>query len=137
MDLFSDVLAVAGSLVGLALGMCGLLAIAGRVVVLPWIRTHLLEPVKETNRQVTVNGNRQPDDPTLKDSVHNLQKQHDDLRRDIGTAALMFEGHIHASETDRGELWRAVYAIRGDPLPAHLRPDHDPTHRRNDDNEPD
>lgn len=119
------VLEVAGALVGLALGLIALIAIGARLVLLPWIRTHLTEPVKETNRQVTVNGH-QSRDPTLKDSVHTLQEQYVELRRDIATAAFMFEGHIQASETDRGNLWRA---IRGEPpvvdqdIPSHRRKD--------------
>lgn len=119
------VVEVAGALVGLALGMCALIAIAARLVLLPWIRTHVLEPVHETNRQVTVNGHKSAD-PTLKDSVHTLQEQYAELRRDIATAAWMFEGHIHASEVDRGNLWRA---IRGEPP---VDPPDSPAHRRTD-----
>jgi hypothetical protein len=126
-----DVLETAGALVALALGICALAGIAGRVVVLPWIRTHLLEPVQETNRQVTVNGHVS-EEPTLKDAVHTLQEKHDqlreaygDLRRDIAAAAVMFDGHIAASERDRGDLWRAVGLLRGDDQ-------HEPSHRKDD-----
>jgi hypothetical protein len=111
--MWQDVLAIAGALVALALGLCALAGIIGRVVLLPWIRTHLLEPVQETNRQVTVNGHTSRD-PTLKDSVHSLQEQYTELRRDIAAAAIMFDGHIAASERDRGDLWRAVGLLRGD-----------------------
>lgn len=122
------VLETAGALVALALGLCALAAIVWKVVMMPAIRTHLLEPVKETNRQVSVNGHADPRDPTLKDSVHHLQQQYEALRTDIATAAFMFEGHIQASEKDRGDLWRELFAIRGDPIPP--RHDDDPRHRR-------
>lgn len=121
---FRDVLEVAGAAVGLALGLCALIGIAAKWVVLPWIQTHVVAPVKETNRQVTVNGH-QSRDPTLKDSVHRLQEQYGHLRRDIAAAAVMFDGHIAASERDRGDLWRAIGALRGETP-------HEPTHRKDD-----
>jgi hypothetical protein len=118
-----DLFEVAGAVVALALGVCALLGIFARVVALPWLKTHLLEPVRETNRQVSVNGHTSRD-PTLKDSVHTLQKQYTDLRQDIAAAAFMFDGHIAASERDRGDLWRAVGLLRGETI--------DPTHRKED-----
>lgn len=126
-----DLIEVAGATVGLALGLCALIGIAAKWVVLPWIQTHVVVPVKETNRQVTVNGHASRD-PTLKDSIHTLRDQHtrlseqyDELRRDIAAAAYMFDGHIAASERDRGDLWRAVGLLRGDALETH-----EPTHRK-------
>lgn len=123
----TDALATAGALVGLLLGLCALSAIFARVVVLPWLRTHLLEPVQETNRQVTVNGHVSAE-PTLKDSVHRLQEQYVSLRSEIAAAAFMFDGHIAASEADRGNLWRVVNMLHGEP--GHLITDDPPRHRK-------
>lgn len=121
-----DVLETAGALVGLALGICALTGVVANWIVKPWIQTHVVAPVKETNRQVSQNGYADPGDPTLKDSIHTLQTQYRDLRSDIAAAAFMFDGHIAASERDRGDLWSAVRELRGDP------PTLEPTHRKDD-----
>lgn len=120
------VLETAGALVALSLGTITLCGIIARLVVLPWLRTHLLEPVQEANRQVSVNGHVS-EEPTLKDSVHTLQDQFKELRMDIANAAFMFEGHITASERDRANLWAAIARRDAAALEPH---DHDPTHRK-------
>lgn len=52
-----------------------------RYVLLPWLQTHLIDPILEQVRQI---------------------------RTETKAAARMFEGHIASSERDHGRLWRAI-----------------------------
>lgn len=85
----------------------GLLAAAGKLVLLPWLKEHLIGPlqqnttqVEEVHRQVTVNRHESPE-PTLLDKIDTVQKnQH--------AAAQMFEGHIEWSSEESARIWQAI-----------------------------
>ena len=84
----------------------GLLGVAVRLVLVPWLKEHVIAPVKETNHQVTVNKHTS-DPPTLLDKV-------DKVQADVRAAARMFEGHIDLSADDRKQLWQAIDDLRKD-----------------------
>lgn len=95
-----------GGLTALTL-IAGMIAAAVRLVLLPWLREHLVRPMKvnadlaeEVHRQVTVNSHKSPE-PTLLDKIDTLQQnQH--------AAAQMFEGHIERSAEEWGRIWDAI-----------------------------
>jgi hypothetical protein len=85
--------------------------------------THELhKPVQETHRQVSVN-RHVSNPPTLLDKVDRVQ-------RELGAAALMFEGHMDASSDDRAALWRHVTELERTvgitPTPDERHPDEQP-----------
>lgn len=88
----------------------GLLGLAVRMVLVPWLEKHVIAPVKETNHQVTVNKHTS-DPPTLLDKVDRVQDKVDKVEADVRSAARMFEGHIDLSADDRRELWEAIDQI--------------------------
>lgn len=100
----------AGAVLGVVLAVLALLGVGWKFVVLPNLREQLLEPVKETNRQVTENkhANR---DPTMLDRLHDLEQ----LVEAVGlnqTAILRRLGrHIGESEQDRANLWLIVESL--------------------------
>lgn len=79
---------VCGAVLALA-AVCGL----AWQLVKPWLREQLFEPLKEINKQVTVNGGRS-DPPTLKDDLCNLSTKVDSVANDIKVLALAFNGHL-------------------------------------------
>lgn len=70
-------------------------AMVVRYVLLPYLRDHLIEPVRETHKQVTEN-EKSPGSPTLPDRLH-------DLQTDVGTLTRLLDAHVEwsASEHDR------------------------------------
>lgn len=96
----TELLAILGGMAALTVSLCVLVGIGVKLMLLPWLREHLVTPVKETAHQVTVNGHVSRD-PTLLDKVDNLQ-------RDITTAARMFDGHIERSSGEWNRLWAAI-----------------------------
>lgn len=73
-------------------GLLGLVGLAVRYVLLPYLKEHLIEPVKETNKQVTVNTHAS-DSPTVLDRI-------DDVSQQIRVLARMFDGHLSWSQAE-------------------------------------
>lgn len=75
-----------------AVAVVGLIGLAVRFVLYPWLREHLVTP--------------------LLDRLDTLATRLENTSRDVSVAARMFEGHIEASGEDRGRLWDAVDELR-------------------------
>ena len=82
-----NALEIIGSVVAIIVGLLVIVGAGWKWVVLPNLREQLIEPVQETRRQVMVNGNRDPNNPTLKDQLCTLQQA--------------FEAHLTDAEFDR------------------------------------
>jgi outer membrane murein-binding lipoprotein Lpp len=105
------ILETALTLASLALALCALVGLAVKYVAAPWFLEHVVKPVKETNRQVTVN-KHESNPPTLLDKVDTLQSDLDGVRSDVKAGAQMYEGHIEASGIEWGHVWDALEDIR-------------------------
>lgn len=106
-----DVIETGALFVGMLVSLCVLVGFFAKYVALPWFREHIVNPVKETNRQVTVNGHVSPE-PTLLDKVDHLQAQVNQIRSDSAVAARMYEGHIDRSSGEWGHVWDALETLR-------------------------
>lgn len=116
-------LAVTFSLEDVVLVLTGLGLLAGLVeglrrYVVRWLKVHVVGPLLETRDQVKVNGGTS-NPPTLKDTVHtaaaeavSTREALEEARAAFHLAAVMFEGHVTASEADRAALWEAVAEVR-------------------------
>lgn len=105
--------------------VCGLVGLAVRFVLLPWLQTHIVTPVKETKNQVTVNGHVSAT-PTLLDRVDTAAGLARDLRRQVDTVVettddlaagqqamgRMLDGHLDRSAGEWGRLWAAINEVR-------------------------
>ena len=102
-----------GAVVSATLGTLALVGLGVKFALLPWLREHLVQPVQETNRQITRNGHTS-NPPTMLDQLHSIQTKVNDsaTKGDLRAAARMWEGHINRSEDDRGNLWDAVDELR-------------------------
>jgi hypothetical protein len=96
--------------IGITIGLCTLVGLAARFVLMPWLREHLVTPIKETKHQVTVNGHVSRE-PTFLDKVDSLANAVDDVQANQRTAARMFEGHIDRSGREWGRLWSAIHQL--------------------------
>ncbi len=91
-------LEAAGAVLGVVLGLAALGALFARLVALPYLKEHLVEPLLDRL------------DKRL-DAMHEKDTELEVANR---LAAYMFEGHMHASELDRGRLWEAITDLRKD-----------------------
>lgn len=96
--------------IGITLGLCTLAGLFAKVVLLPWLREHLVTPLKETKHQVSINGHVSAE-PTLLDKIDSLQGAVDDTQADVRTAARMFDGHIDRSGREWTRIWDAIHHI--------------------------
>ena len=116
-----DLVSLVAACIGITLGLCTLAGLAVRFILMPWLREHLVTPVKETQHQVTVNGHVSRD-PTLLDKVDSLGNDLAATQEDLRAAARMFEGHIDRSAGEWGRLWSAIHALEGQhPSPTHRK----------------
>lgn len=87
------------------LGVSAVLGLAVRWVLMPYLREHLIAPVKATARQVNVNGHTS-DPPTLLDKV-------DKIEVNQRVMSQMWEGHLAWSEDETSRLWHEIRHLRG------------------------
>lgn len=90
-------------LLGTVLSLCILGGFVVRFVILPWLQAHLVEPVKDTQHQVTEN-QHQSDTPTLPDriedltdAVHAATRDHVTQGRDIRALTRVLDEHLRWS----------------------------------------
>lgn len=73
-----------------AVGLCTLVGLATRYVLVPYLREHLLTPVQETHHQVTENNGSSPS-PTVLDAIH-------DVQQDVRALSMVMDEHMKWSE---------------------------------------
>lgn len=76
-------------------------ALATRFVLLPWLRDHLVAPVRETHRQVAENGHTNEAHPTIPDRLADLADKvdgataaHDTQARDMKALTRVLDTHL-------------------------------------------
>lgn len=116
-----------GEVLALALATCALLGIAWRVVVLPNLKTHLFDPVRDTRRQVTENRHKNKD-PTVLDRIDDLENHIELVALNQLAVLRRLGAHIGESEQDRARLWLMVESLTHEHRRPHddTRPPHDP-----------
>ncbi len=74
-------------MLGTLLAVLALVGLLARYVVLPWIRSQLVQPLAETRHQVLINGGTS-EPPTVRDEIAALagemRSSHAEIKRDIG-----------------------------------------------------
>jgi hypothetical protein len=114
---------------GTFLTLCTIVALAVRFVLLPWLRDHLVGPLRETHRQVSENGHRHRSQPTIPDRLEDLATRvdaaaeaHEAQSRDLAAFRLVLDEHLRWSDrwvdiTDREleQLKRLVNKENGEP----------------------
>jgi hypothetical protein len=121
----AEVLGAVGASIGIVLGLATLGGLLVRYALLPWLQTHIVSPVQEVNRQVTVNGHVS-EVPTLLDRVDNaavlaqelrdqvdtVRDTTDDLESGQQTLGRMLDGHLDRSAGEWGRIWEAIAELR-------------------------
>lgn len=101
---------VVGVLSGVVL-LFSLIGLGVRFVLLPYLKEHLIEPVQETNKQVTVNHHSSAE-PTVLDRIDDVRLQVKDVHAEVVTVARMFDGHLDWSQDEVDKLWKALQKKR-------------------------
>lgn len=109
-----DVIAAALSAVLLGLTLLGL---AVRYVLMPYLQTHLIIPMKagaelveETHKQVTVN-HHSSEQPTVLDRIDDVSQQVGTAITKVDTLGRMFDGHLEQAAAAEGRVQREVDRI--------------------------
>jgi hypothetical protein len=93
-------LSVAALLLTVLTLFSGLLGLAVRYGLLPYLRDHLVIPVKETHHQVTANSHSSPL-PTIMDKL-------DDISKALIATNERLEEHLDWSNEETAKLWKAL-----------------------------
>ena len=91
-------------LLGTFLTICVIVGLAVRYVLVPYLRDHLIGPVRETHKQVTENHHQSPDTPTLPDRI-------EDVAVDVRALTRVMDEHLRWSDR-----WTSLYERRLDQL---------------------
>lgn len=109
----SEPLGLIAAALGILVSFSILVGILVRLMLLPWLREHLVEPVRETRKQVTENHHSNPR-PTVLDRIDDVAQQIARARgevaentRETRAMARMFDGHLEWSQHEVDRLWAA------------------------------
>ena len=75
---------------GTLVSLCLLAGLAVRYVLLPWLRDHISDPVREVRRQVSENHHKHTP-PTLPDRI-------EELSTDVHSLTRVLEGHLESGD---------------------------------------
>lgn len=82
-----------------------IVAAAARLILLPWLRDHLVGPVRETHRQVASNGHAHESHPTIPDRLEDLAEKvdeatsaHEEQARDVRALSRVLDQHLRWSD---------------------------------------
>lgn len=119
-----------GAVVGLILGVCALLALLWRWVILPNLREQL-GLIRETHKQVTENRHENAR-PTVLDRLEDVERGLKDVAGHVDLLALntlallrKFGAHVGESEEDRRHLWLIVESLMHEDQRKERKFDHD------------
>lgn len=82
-----------------------------RYVLMPYLRAELIEPTRETNRQLTGSETPAPADPTLREQLDELRGEIGDATLELRAMAMMFDGHIEWAQEEADTIRRERQAI--------------------------
>jgi hypothetical protein len=103
----SDLIALlVGGLTAVTLAF-GLVGLAVRYALLPWLREHLVIPVNQVKKQVTENHHAN-ETPTIPDRIDDVAVQVFDASLQIASLARMFDGHLEQAAEESRNVWRAI-----------------------------
>ncbi len=110
----SDLLGILAAATTAALGVLALIGLVVRFVLLPYLREHLIVPVKDTHKQVTENHHTN-ERPTVLDRIDDVSNQVREntaetraARGEARALARMFDGHLEWSQNEVDALWKAL-----------------------------
>lgn len=108
-------LSLIGAILGVVLSALALLAILWAFIK-PWLVLQLVEPLRETRHQVTVNGHSS-DTPTVLDLLSELRDGQARIHDEVTEARSLFDSHIAWSEETERRVDRRIAALEDKPNP--------------------
>jgi hypothetical protein len=112
---------------GTMLSLATLAALLVRFVLFPWLKDHLVSPVRETHRQVAENGHADQEQPTIPDRLEDLSAQvaqatqaHEQQNKDTRAITRVLDEHLRWSNRFETTVERELQQLR-DWLAAHTQ----------------
>ena len=99
-----------------------LIGLAVKLVLMPYLREHLIAPMAQVKKQVTEN-HHENDEPTLPDRIEDVGKDVHRARDDVRALARVFDQHLNFSDRWTDLIEREIEMIKEE---IHK---HHPTHR--------
>lgn len=96
---------------GTVLVLCTLTGLAVRFVLMPYLRDHLVKPMKQVEKQVTENHHSNPK-PTVLDRIDDVQTEVKGLGEQMQVLVRAFDGHMDWSEKWVALVEREVALLR-------------------------
>lgn len=113
---------------GTLVSMSVLIGLAVRFVLLPYVKDHLVQPMKETHRQVSENGHTNAS-PTIPDRLEDLgakveeaTEAHAKLSTDMGAVVRVVDEHLAWSERWTSLIDRELELVRDKLRQLHQHP---------------
>lgn len=90
---------------GTFLTVCAIVGLGVKFVLLPWLRDHLVQPVRQVHRQVAENGHANEKHPTIPDRLEDLAEKVDEATdahkvqaRDMSALTRVLDEHLRWSD---------------------------------------
>lgn len=91
-------------ILGTGLSLAAVLGISVRFILLPYMREHLVQPMKQVQKQVTENHHHNAE-PTVLDRI-------DDVQQSVGALTRVIDGHLDWSEKWVDLIEREIALLR-------------------------
>lgn len=101
-------------ILGTAVTASVLIGLGTKFVLMPYLKEHLISPMKQVEKQVTEN-HHSNSVPTVLDRIDDVQEAVEDLRREMRGMASMYEGHVNWSDRWVSLIERELDHLRGGP----------------------
>lgn len=84
-------------ILGTGMTVAVIIGMATKFILLPYLREHLVNPMKQVEKQVSEN-NHTNKTPTILDKIDEVQDSVSDIRQEMNAMSRMYEGHMSWSE---------------------------------------
>jgi hypothetical protein len=88
-----------------AVAVCVLVGLTVRYLLVPYLRDHLVLPIREVQKQVTENHHATPEAPTIPDRI-------EDVHAEVRALARVMDTHISWSDREHHVMDRKLRALR-------------------------
>lgn len=98
-------------ILGTTLSISAIIGLVVKFVLMPYLRNHLVEPMKQVEKQVSENHHSNLK-PTVLDRIDDVQQSVQEMRSEIQVMSSMYEGHVNWSEKWSGLVERELDFVK-------------------------
>ena len=82
---------------GTTISLCTIAGLAVKFVLLPYVKEHIVAPVRQTEKQVSEN-HHSNEEPTVLDKIADVSDKVEGIRQEVQVVARIHEGHLNWSD---------------------------------------